>query len=80
MSPDEHDIMRAVEDQYWWYQALRQHVADSIEPGAPAFFVLDAGCGTGGTLAALRRNFPRADLTGFTARSRARIFARSRIS
>lgn len=64
MSPEEHDIMHAVEDQYWWYQALRQHVADSIEPPAPAFSVLDAGCGTGGTLASLRRNFPEADLTG----------------
>ncbi len=64
MSPDEHDIMRAVEDDYWWYQALRQHVADSIEPPARAFSVLDAGCGTGGTLAALRRNFPQAELSG----------------
>jgi ubiquinone/menaquinone biosynthesis C-methylase UbiE len=64
MSPDEHDIMRAVEDQYWWYQALRLHVADSIEPSSPEFTLLDAGCGTGGTLATLRQNFPRADLTG----------------
>jgi SAM-dependent methyltransferase len=64
MSPDEHDIMRAVEDEYWWYQALRQHVADSIDSSAPAFSVLDAGCGTGGTLATLRRNFPQAELTG----------------
>lgn len=64
MSPDEHDIMRAVEDQYWWYQALRQHVAESIDPPGPIFSVLDAGCGTGGTLVALRRNFPQAELTG----------------
>ena len=64
MSPDEHDIMRAVEDDYWWYQALRQHVADSIEPSRPVFSVLDAGCGTGGTLAALRRKFPQAALSG----------------
>jgi SAM-dependent methyltransferase len=64
MSPDEHDIMRAVEDQYWWYQALRQHVAGSIAPPSPAFSLLDAGCGTGGTLATLRRHFPQAELTG----------------
>jgi ubiquinone/menaquinone biosynthesis C-methylase UbiE len=64
MSPEEHDIMRAVEDEYWWYQVLRQHVADSIEPPAPTFSVLDAGCGTGGTLATLRQNFPKANLTG----------------
>ena len=64
MSPDEHDIMRAVEDDYWWYQALRQHVADSIEPPGPVFSVLDAGCGTGGTLAVLRASFPQAALSG----------------
>ena len=56
--------MRGVEDQYWWYQALRQHVADSLQPSSPRFSVLDAGCGTGGMLAALRQNFPQADLTG----------------
>lgn len=56
--------MRAVEDTYWWYQALRQHVADSIEPGRADFSLLDAGCGSGGMLATLRRKFPRAALTG----------------
>ena len=35
MSPDEHEIMRSVEDHYWWYQALRKHVADSIAPASP---------------------------------------------
>jgi ubiquinone/menaquinone biosynthesis C-methylase UbiE len=67
MSPDEHDIMRSVEDEYWWYQALRQHIADSIQPVSPTFSVLDAGCGTGGTLQTLRRNFPFAALTGIDA-------------
>jgi ubiquinone/menaquinone biosynthesis C-methylase UbiE len=65
MSPIEHDIMRAVEDQYWWYGALRRHVVDSIEPANPVFGLLDAGCGTGGTLEAVRRKFPQAELTGF---------------
>ncbi|MEY2564640.1 MAG: hypothetical protein QOH88_2833 [Verrucomicrobiota bacterium] len=64
MSPDEHDIMRAVEDHYWWYQALRAHVVDSIEPLHKNFSLLDAGCGTGGMLRALRQKFPDADLTG----------------
>jgi SAM-dependent methyltransferase len=64
MSPKEHDIMRAVEDHYWWYQALRQHVVRSIAPVTPAFSLLDAGCGTGGMLAAVRAKFPRAELTG----------------
>ena len=64
MSPEEHDIMRSVEDHYWWYQALRQHVAAAIEPASPHFLLLDAGCGTGGMLNVVRQKFPAADLTG----------------
>lgn len=64
MKPVEHDIMRSVEDHYWWYQALRQHVVNSISPAAPAFALLDAGCGSGGMLATLRHAFPEAELTG----------------
>ena len=64
MDPREHDIMRSVEDHYWWYQALRQHVVDSINPTAPNFSLLDAGCGTGGMLQMVRQKLPGADLTG----------------
>jgi ubiquinone/menaquinone biosynthesis C-methylase UbiE len=64
MTPHEHDIMRSVEDHYWWYQALRAHVADSIEPRDPKFALLDAGCGAGGMLSMLRQKFPQAELTG----------------
>ena len=59
--------MRAVEDHYWWYQALRQHVANVIEPFGPKFSLLDAGCGSGGMLAALRQRFPQAELSGIDA-------------
>jgi ubiquinone/menaquinone biosynthesis C-methylase UbiE len=64
MKPHEHDIMRSVEDHYWWYQALRQHVAHSIASPRPDFALLDAGCGTGGMLATVHAQFPRARLTG----------------
>ena len=64
MSPDENEIMRSVEDHYWWYQALRQHVVAAIEPIASNFSLLDAGCGTGGMLNVVRQKFPAADLTG----------------
>ena len=64
MSPEEHDIMHGFEDHYWWYQAFRKHLADSIEPRSPSFSLLDAGCGTGGTLAAVRKRYPQAELTG----------------
>jgi ubiquinone/menaquinone biosynthesis C-methylase UbiE len=64
MSPEENDIMRSVEDHYWWYQALRPHVAAAIEPAVPGFALLDAGCGTGGMLKVVRQKFPDANLTG----------------
>ncbi|MDP9099331.1 MAG: class I SAM-dependent methyltransferase, partial [Verrucomicrobiota bacterium] len=67
MRPHEHDIMRSVEDRYWWYRALRQHVAASIGSVRPKFSLLDAGCGTGGMLATLREKFPDAELTGIDA-------------
>jgi ubiquinone/menaquinone biosynthesis C-methylase UbiE len=71
MSPDEHDVMRSVEDHYWWYQALRHHVAASIEPMAHHFSLLDAGCGTGGMLSVLRQKFPEAELSGIDESNRA---------
>jgi ubiquinone/menaquinone biosynthesis C-methylase UbiE len=64
MKPEEHDIMRAVEDRYWWYQALRRHVVNSLVPGPEIFSLLDAGCGTGGMLSAVRARFPQAELIG----------------
>jgi ubiquinone/menaquinone biosynthesis C-methylase UbiE len=64
MSPDEHDIMRSFEESYWWYQALRHHVIESIRPQPARFSLLDAGCGSGGMLAKLREEFPEAQLTG----------------
>jgi ubiquinone/menaquinone biosynthesis C-methylase UbiE len=64
MSPEEHDVMRSVEESYWWYQALRRHVIESVRPQPQKFSVLDAGCGSGGMLAQLREKFPGAELTG----------------
>jgi ubiquinone/menaquinone biosynthesis C-methylase UbiE len=78
MKPEEHDIMRAAEDRYWWYQALRQHVADSIKPAATKFSLLDAGCGSGGMLAAVRAKFPQAELTGIDASEHAIELCRER--
>lgn len=67
MKPGEHDIMRSVEDHYWWYRALLEHVVNSIQPSSRKFSLLDAGCGTGGMLATLREKFPEAELAGIDA-------------
>ena len=70
--------MRSVEDRYWWYQALRQHVAASIPPAPSHFSLLDAGCGTGGMLDIIRQKFPDANLTGVDASSHAIELAAAR--
>jgi ubiquinone/menaquinone biosynthesis C-methylase UbiE len=80
MTPREHDVMHSVEDHYWWYQALRQHVANSIASSGVDFSVLDAGCGTGGMLSTLRAKFPDADLTGIDESKHALELAASRNS
>lgn len=60
--------MRSVEDGYWWFRALRQYVAETVaEDAGEAPAMLDAGCGSGGMVQALRRNFPAAKLSGVDA-------------
>jgi SAM-dependent methyltransferase len=54
MNPREYEIMARVESWHWWYEALRQQLADSLRrwgqdlPAHPS--ILDAGCGTGENL------------------------------
>ena len=50
--------MRAFEDTYWWYQALRQHIVDSIDPGLADSSLPDTDR-RGGLLGALSRRIPR---------------------
>ena len=78
MKPHEHDIMRSVEESYWWYQALRRHVVESIELQRPGFSLLDAGCGSGGMLAQLHREFPGAELSGIDESEHAIELCRAR--
>lgn len=70
--------MRSVEESYWWYRALRQHVVASIEPDREKFSVLDSGCGSGGMLARLRAEFPKAELTGIDESAHAIELCRER--
>lgn len=62
MEPAEYELMDAVEDRMWWYRALHARLGDALAGiDGP---VLDAGCGTGGLLAALRRLDPARQLVG----------------
>lgn len=65
MDPEEYDRMDAAEDGMWWFRAAHRRVEEALtgflsQPGR----VLDAGCGTGGLLAGLRRGLPAHSLLG----------------
>ncbi|MCE9517979.1 MAG: class I SAM-dependent methyltransferase [Verrucomicrobia bacterium] len=58
MNDHEYALMRQVEDSYWWYIVLRESVAAEVAShlsGKSEACILDAGCGTGGMMEALRR-------------------------
>ena len=62
--------MVAVEDRHWWYAGLWALVSAVVAEHAPAgraIRVLDAGCGTGGTMARLTRWRPELAVAGVDA-------------
>lgn len=63
MDAAEYDLMDAAEDRMWWYRALHERLVARLGPVRGR--VLDAGCGTGGFLAALR--LARPDVAGLGA-------------
>jgi SAM-dependent methyltransferase len=62
----EYARMAEADDRMWWYRGLHRHIITTLRRARlPARFrLLDAGCGTGGLLLALRRAFPAAELSG----------------
>ncbi len=58
MDPEQYALMARVERDHWWYAGMRRLtaalLADPPGEGSP-WRILDAGCGTGGTTAWLRR-------------------------
>jgi ubiquinone/menaquinone biosynthesis C-methylase UbiE len=65
MDPDEYAVMARVESDHWWYSGLRDFVA--AELGSLVndnVTILDAGCGTGGTIEMFEQLFPIARLIG----------------
>jgi SAM-dependent methyltransferase len=57
MNPAEYERMFQNEDHYWWFVSRRELVVELVRrlplPEAPA--IIDVGCGTGATAAALQR-------------------------
>ena len=62
MEPHEYALMDAAEGRMWWYRALHARLTDAL--AGVRGCVLDAGCGTGGLLAALRPARPDLTLVG----------------
>jgi SAM-dependent methyltransferase len=56
MEPAQYILMDAAEGRMWWYRALHARLCDALDGTRGR--VLDAGCGTGGFLAALRTRRP----------------------
>jgi SAM-dependent methyltransferase len=69
-----------VEDGLWHFRALHGHVRRALARRnlAPGAVVADAGCGTGGLLRRLAREFPRARFVGLDASPLAVAIARER--
>ena len=62
MEPDEYERMDEVDASMWWYRALHARLLDVIPANGEPF--LDAGCGTGGFMRALRRTRPDTRIFG----------------
>ena len=56
MEPAEYALMDEAEGGMWWYRALHARLLDALTGTTGR--ILDAGCGTGGFLAALRQRYP----------------------
>lgn len=70
MEASEYTLMDEAEARMWWYRALHARLAAALSGVQGA--VLDAGCGTGGLLSALRRERPDLALVGVEAAEAAR--------
>lgn len=76
----EYERMHATEQSLWWYQSLHRRVAGAIEKHfgeQKNIRILDAGCGTGGLLEALRKR-GYTSLQGLDASEDAVAFTRQR--
>lgn len=81
MNDREYDVMRHVEDTYWWYRVLRGMVVEACQAelaGRPEASILDAGCGTGGMMEVLRGVNPSWKLTGLDFSPHAVAYTRKR--
>lgn len=80
MQSDEYRKLAEVEDRMWYFRALNRRLGHELARRLPAGpgRILDAGCGTGGLIKALRARQPEWRLTGLDFSARACALARER--
>jgi ubiquinone/menaquinone biosynthesis C-methylase UbiE len=79
MVPEEYERMATLEGTMWWYQGLHTNITNALVRYAPHMrSVLDAGCGTGGTLQAIAQRSPKAALYGLDIAEQACRFTRAK--
>ncbi|MEW6207569.1 MAG: class I SAM-dependent methyltransferase [Acidobacteriota bacterium] len=63
MQKDEYRAMFELEDRLWWYTGMRAITAAILDKRLPIgpFRLLDAGCGTGFSLAWMKQRYPNAE-------------------
>lgn len=79
MDTVEYDRMAALEGSMWWYHGLHGNVLNALVRYAPGLStLLDAGCGTGGTLMVIKDRFPKAALHGLDISEQACAYTRTK--
>jgi SAM-dependent methyltransferase len=79
MEAIEYERMAAIEDQFWWFQALRRNMLTWLPPpGAAPLRLLDAGAGTGGWLKYLATHRPDIAAIGLEFDGKAAVWGQAR--
>lgn len=80
MERGEYERLAAVEERGWWFQGLHDNLTLALRRAAarPDCVLLDAGCGTGGLLRSLARDWPQSRRFGIDLDPLAAAIARGK--